>query len=124
VLAECQRLDLAFIPYFPLASGLLTGKYKKGLPAAPGTRLHQAWAASVRTAENEIVVEKLSAFAKKRRHTLLELAVSWLAQQPRVASIIAGATSPEQVRANAAAMTWRLTDAEVVEIDRLTAKSA
>ncbi len=107
VLAECAREKLAFLPYFPLASGLLTGKYRKGKPAPAGTRLAAGRYASELNDENLAAVERLIAFAESRGHTLLDLAFSWLLAQPAVASVIAGATSPDQVKANAAAAGWR-----------------
>jgi len=120
VLAACERLGLAFLPYFPLASGLLTGKYSSGAPAPAGTRLTHAWAAKRFLTDDRLDrVEALRRFAESRGHSVLELAVSWLLRRPVVASVIAGATSPEQVRANVQAVSWRLTDAELNEIDRI-----
>jgi aryl-alcohol dehydrogenase-like predicted oxidoreductase len=116
----CERHGLGQLPYFPLASGLLTGKYHRGEAFAAGSRLatlkfFQGWA----TDENFTKIEALQAFAKKRGHTLLDLAFSWLAAHPCVVSVIAGATTPEQVRANAAAANWKLSAAELAEIDAL-----
>jgi aryl-alcohol dehydrogenase-like predicted oxidoreductase len=120
VLAECERQGLALVPYYPLASGLLTGKYRRGRPSPPGARLTDAGDNSrFMTEHNRAAVEALAAFAESRGHTLLELAVSWLLARPQVASVIAGATRPAQVRANAAAATWRLTAEELAEVDRL-----
>jgi aryl-alcohol dehydrogenase-like predicted oxidoreductase len=119
VIAECERQGLAFLPYFPLASGLLTGKYRQGQPAPEGTRLAGARSASQLSEENLSKVETLIAFAESRGHTILELACSWLLMRPTVASVIAGATRPEQVRANVAAAGWRLTADELSEIDRI-----
>ncbi len=120
VLAACERLGLAFLPFFPLASGLLTGKYSSGAPAPAGTRLTHAWAAKRFLTDDRLDrVEALRRFAESRGHSVLELAVSWLLRRPVVASVIAGATSPEQVRANVQAVSWRLTDAELAEIDRI-----
>jgi aryl-alcohol dehydrogenase-like predicted oxidoreductase len=120
VLPACERLGPAFLPYFPLASGLLTGKLEPGKPAPADSRLSVSWTARFTTEKNMRTAEGLKAFAAARRHTLLELAFSWLAARPQVASVIAGATSPEQVRANAAAAGWSLTREELAEIDRLT----
>jgi aryl-alcohol dehydrogenase-like predicted oxidoreductase len=124
VLDACRRLGMSFMPYFPLASGLLTGKYRKGQPAPAGTRLggDGSQLAEQVVDENRLAVaERLAEFAQSRGHTLLELALSWLASQRAVATVIAGATSPEQVRANVAATTaWQLTDEELKEIDELT----
>jgi aryl-alcohol dehydrogenase-like predicted oxidoreductase len=120
VLAECARQGLAFLPYFPLASGLLTGKYRRGEPAPEGTRLAAAAAAErFRTEANQEIAEALRAFAESRGRTLLELAISWLLSRPVVASVIAGATRPEQARANAGACGWVLSAEELAEVDRL-----
>ncbi len=120
VLPECERLGLAFIPYFPLASGVLTGKYTRGGPVARG-RLSDPGSSRDRflNDRNRRIAEKLSAFAESRGHTLLELAFSWLLAHPPVASVIAGATKPEQVRANARSAGWRLTKEELAEVDRI-----
>lgn len=121
VLGECRRLGLAYLPYFPLASGLLTGKYRPQEPPPSGTRL-QRWgdrAKGILTDENFAAVERLSSWAAAHGHPVLELAVAWLLAEPAVASVIAGATSPEQVRANAAAAGWRLSAAERAEVTAL-----
>ena len=104
VLPLCRELGVSYIPYFPLASGLLTGKYRRDEPAPAGTRL------AGREIEDERFdrVEAFAAFAEERGHTLHELAISALASTPGIGSIIAGATKPGQVRANAAAASWRL----------------
>jgi len=122
VLPECERLGLAFIPYFPLASGALTGKYTRGGPAAKG-RLSEPGSARDRflNERNRRIARELAEFAESRGHTLLELAFSWLLAHPPVASVIAGATKPEQVHANAKAASWRLTEEELAEVDRLAA---
>jgi aryl-alcohol dehydrogenase-like predicted oxidoreductase len=120
VLAECERQGLAFIPYFPLASGLLTGKYRRGLPAPKGSRIEPGGRFADLLAERNLeVVERLIAFAEARGRTLLELAISWLLARPQVASVIAGATAPEQVAANARAASWQLTSADLAEIDAI-----
>jgi aryl-alcohol dehydrogenase-like predicted oxidoreductase len=116
VIPECRKEGLAFLPFFPLANGLLTGKYRRGQAAPKGSRGDAGFGPKVFTDENLAKVEKLTAFAKERGHTLLELAFSWLAAQPTVASVIAGATSPEQVKANASAADWKLTAADLAEI--------
>ena len=121
VLPECERQGLGFLPYFPLASGLLTGKYRKGQPAPPGTRGSGDAGQRMLTDENLDRVEMLLAFATERGHSLLELAMSWLARQPVIASVIAGATKPEQVAANVASVDWKLTPEELREIDSLLA---
>jgi aryl-alcohol dehydrogenase-like predicted oxidoreductase len=119
VLPECERLGLAFIPYFPLANGLLTGKYRRGKDAPAGSRLDSARGERLLTDRNLDVVERLIGFSESRGRTILELAFSWLLTRPAVASVIAGATSSEQARSNAAAAGWELTDAELAEVDSI-----
>ncbi len=121
VLAECVRLGAAFLPYFPLASGLLTGKYRRGEAAPAGSRLSSGARASEFNDERMTKVEALRQFAEARGHTLLQLAFSWLLARTVVASVIAGATSVEQVRANVAAASWELKPDEIAEIDRISA---
>ena len=119
VLPACRKLGLSFMPYFPLASGLLTGKYRKGQPPPPGTRL-AGRGDELMNDERLDLVERLMAFAEQHGHTILELAMSWLAVQPEIATVIAGATSAQQVRANAEAVeAWRLSEDEFAEIDDL-----
>jgi aryl-alcohol dehydrogenase-like predicted oxidoreductase len=118
VLQECERAGLAFLPFFPLASGLLTGKYRKGMGVPEGSRIAD-WFEGKITPLDLQRIEALIAFAEARGHTILELAFSWLLAHRVVASVIAGATNPEQVRANVAAANWTLTAAELIEIDRL-----
>jgi aryl-alcohol dehydrogenase-like predicted oxidoreductase len=128
VLPTCGRLGLSFVPYFPLASGLLTGKYARGAAPPAGTRLAK-WPADrvgrLLNGDRFAVVEQLAALAVRHGHTLHELALSWLAANPLVASVIAGATSPEQVRSNATATTaWELNDEVRREVDQITAPAA
>ena len=121
VLPACRKLGLSFMPYFPLASGMLTGKYRRGQPPPPGTRMagRDGWDEFL-TDERFDVVERLTAFAKEHGHTILQLAMAWLASQPEIATVIAGATSPDQVRENAEAVeTWKLSDDEFAEVDDL-----
>jgi aryl-alcohol dehydrogenase-like predicted oxidoreductase len=123
VLPACERFGLGFLPYFPLASGLLSGKYRRGEPPPEGTRL-AAWAetgAQAMSDANFDKVEALDAWARERGHSLLELAFAWLLGQPVVSSVIAGATTPEQVAANAATAAWQLTPEEVSEVTKLVA---
>ena len=117
-----QEYRLGLLPFFPLASGLLTGKYKRGEAAPADTRFGKAPQLRERyvTERNEDIVDKLKAFAESRGHTLLELALSWLAARPQVASVIAGATRVEQVEQNVKAITWSLTAQEMAEIDGIT----
>ena len=122
-LPACERLGLGFLPYFPLASGMLSGKYHRGEAAGEGTRL-AGWgkrAEGILNEANFAKVERLSAWAQARGRTILELAFAWLLGHPAVSSVIAGATSPEQVRANAATADWRLSPEEVDEVRKLVA---
>ncbi|MBV8841276.1 MAG: aldo/keto reductase [Bryobacterales bacterium] len=119
VLAECVRQGIGFIPYFPLANGLLTGKYRGGQPLPEGSRAKDGFGPKIFTEENVAKAEALGKFAESRGHTLLELAVSWLAGQTPVASVIAGAKTPEQVRANASAANWKLTRQELAEVGQI-----
>jgi aryl-alcohol dehydrogenase-like predicted oxidoreductase len=117
-----RKYGLGLLPYFPLASGLLTGKYKNNAPLPAGSRLANSarHAGDLLNARNWRIVDALTAFAAARGHTLLELAMSWLASRPFVASIIAGATRPEQVEQNVAAVGWAPSPADLAEIDRIT----
>jgi aryl-alcohol dehydrogenase-like predicted oxidoreductase len=125
VLAECERLGLAFLPFFPLMSGLLTGKYRKGGPIPEGTRVakYERYR-KLLTDENLDRVESLIGYAESRGHTILELAFSWLLAHRVVASVIAGASSAQQVRANVGAAGWRLDAAELSEIDAFLSREA
>jgi aryl-alcohol dehydrogenase-like predicted oxidoreductase len=120
---EAYRMGL--LPFFPLASGLLTGKYRRGAPMPEGTRLAntQRLADRYMTEANWGKVERLQAFAEGRGKTLLDLAFGWLAARPYVSSVIAGATKPEQLEANVRAAEWALTPEDLAEIDRLAAGS-
>lgn len=121
VLPACERFGLGFLPFFPLASGLLTGKYKRGEAAPEGTRL-AAWGSRGQAAINDRNmdrVEALETWASEKGHTLLELAFAWLLAHPAVSSVIAGATSPEQVQANAAAANWALSAQDRDEVTKL-----
>ncbi len=116
-LAAAEKLGLGYIPYFPLASGLLTGKYHRGERPPPGTRL-----AGSEVSDDEFArVEALTRFAADHDRTLLELAIGWLASLAPVTSVITGATKPEQIRANTAAATWHLSDGELAAVARLIA---
>lgn len=117
VLPRCAELGVGFVPYFPLASGLLTGKYRRGEPAPPGTRLEGRLADEDDATWDR--VEALARFAGRRGRSLLELALAGLLAREGVAAVIPGATSPEQVRANASAGAWRLGPDELAELDRL-----
>jgi len=121
VLPECSRSGVAFLPYFPLANGLLTGKYRKGRTFPDSSRGKDAFGPRVFTPENLERIEALIAFAESRNHSLLELGFSWLAARPEVCSVIAGAKTPDQVRANSSAASWKLTSRDLAEIDRILA---
>ena len=116
------KLNLGLVPYYPLAGGALTGKYRRDAPLPAGARHASGSHRFLDPHWDEI--EKLNAFVEKRGHALTELAMSWLAGRPLVASIIAGATKPEQVEANAKAVSWKLSAEEMAEVDRITAAKA
>lgn len=120
-----ESYGLGLLPYFPLASGLLTGKYDRNAPMPEGTRLANTERLAKRymTDANWAVVEKLEPWVKERGHTMLELAFSWLACRPGVSSVIAGATKPEQLEQNVQAASWELSDEEMAEIDRLSGRA-
>lgn len=120
-----EELGLAVLPYFPLASGLLTGKYRAGVAPDPSWRISQrpAERREAELADERLAtVERLREFAEAQGHSLLELAFSWLASQSVVASVIAGATSAEQIQANVRAAGWQLSDDELAEVDRRTGR--
>jgi aryl-alcohol dehydrogenase-like predicted oxidoreductase len=119
VLPECARTGVTFLPYFPLANGLLSGKYRKGSPFPESSRGKDEFGPKVFTEENLERVETLIAFAKSRGHSLLDLAFSWLAVRPEVCSVIAGARNAEQVHANSGAISWKLSAADMAELDKL-----
>jgi aryl-alcohol dehydrogenase-like predicted oxidoreductase len=123
VTPSCERFGLGVLPFFPLASGLLTGKYTRGEAPPEGTRL-AAWGprgAQALSDKNFDKLEALSGWASERGHNMLELAFAWLLGHPVVSSVIAGATKPEQVAANAATASWKLTPDEVAEVTKLAA---
>jgi aryl-alcohol dehydrogenase-like predicted oxidoreductase len=107
---------LGMLPYFPLASGLLTGKYKNGMPEGARLTKSQQLAGDFMTEKNMAVVEKLEAYCQSKERTLLELAFSWLAANPVVSSVIAGATKPEQLEQNVNAVNWKMTAEEMGEV--------
>ena len=114
VLPRCAELGVGFIPYFPLASGLLTGKYRRGEAPPSGSRLEDRGEALSDETFDEL--DRLEAFAEARGRSLLEVAIAGLASQPAVASVIAGATRPEQVTQNAGAGDWELSENELAEL--------
>jgi aryl-alcohol dehydrogenase-like predicted oxidoreductase len=125
LIPSLQAHGLGLLPYFPLASGLLTGKYKHGQDIPGGTRMALMKRMSDRymTDANWDIVGKLGSFCAERGHGLLELAFSWLAARPQLSSVIAGATKPEQIEANVKAVEWKLSADEIAEVDRLTKKA-
>jgi aryl-alcohol dehydrogenase-like predicted oxidoreductase len=123
VFSACERLGMAFVPYFPLESGLLTGKYRRGEDRPEGSRL-AAWgerAGAFIDDDKLATVERLISWCEARDHTLLDLAMSWHASHPLVASVIAGATTPAQIEANVAAAGWSLTADDRAEVDAVIA---
>jgi aryl-alcohol dehydrogenase-like predicted oxidoreductase len=118
----CRHFGVGVLPYFPLASGFLTGKYKRGSGLPEGTRLGAMKVLADRLVNdaNFDAIEKLEGFAREREHTMVELAMSWLAAQPEVSSVIAGATKPEQVSENVKSVNWKMTPEELKAVDRLT----
>jgi aryl-alcohol dehydrogenase-like predicted oxidoreductase len=121
VLPACERLGLGFVPYFPLASGLLTGKYRRGEQAPSGARL--AGREQVASEEQFELLDALERYAEERGRSMLEVAIGGLLARPVVSSVIAGATKPEQVRANAAAARWTASPGDVAALDSLLATS-
>jgi len=119
--AACARHGLGFLPFYPLAAGMLTGKYRPGEPPAPGTRLSvpNRFYDGLLNEANFARLVKLEGFARERGRSILELAIGWLASQPIVSSVICGATRPDQVEANVRASAWRLTPEEMAAIDGL-----
>ena len=131
VLDACRELAVAFVPYFPLKSGLLTGKYRRGDDPPEGSRLggkkgsrFQSMGDRLLTDENLDTVERLVAWAEAQGHTILDLAFAYLLAHEPVASVIAGATKPSQIAGNAAAAGWRLSESEVAEVDALLRQPA
>jgi aryl-alcohol dehydrogenase-like predicted oxidoreductase len=124
MLPAIEAYGLGLLPYFPLASGMLTGKYKRNSAPPAGTRFAAMQSLSNRFGNdaNWDIVEQLEAFCARKGRKLLDLAFSWLLAKPPVSSVIAGATKPEQVEQNVTAAGWALTPDEVAEVDRITAK--
>jgi aryl-alcohol dehydrogenase-like predicted oxidoreductase len=123
VIPACEHFGLGVLPFFPLGSGLLSGKYRRGEAPPEGSRL-AAWGGRGQAAMSDAnfdKVEALTAWAQERGHTILDLAFAWLLGHKVVSSVIAGATSPEQIAANVATAEWRLTPEEMEEVGRLVA---
>jgi aryl-alcohol dehydrogenase-like predicted oxidoreductase len=120
IMIDCAHAGIAFLPYFPLANGLLTGKYRAGQKAPDGSRASEGFGPKVFTRKNLALVERLIDFAQSRNHTILELAFGWLLAHKPVASVIAGASKPEQVKVNVMeASGWQLTEEEMREMDKI-----
>jgi aryl-alcohol dehydrogenase-like predicted oxidoreductase len=121
LMPAARKLGFGLLPYFPLASGLLTGKYRRNVTLPAGTRLAntQRLAERYLTGRNWEIAEKLGDFVEARGRTMLELAFSWLLAQSPVASVIAGATRPEQLVQNVKAGSWVLTADELAEVGRI-----
>lgn len=120
LLPELEHAGLAFLPYFPLASGMLTGKYRKGEKPPEGSRAKEGFGPKVVTRKNLAIVEDLIDYAQSHNHTILELAFAWLLAHKPVASVIAGASRPEQVKDNAAAASsWKMTDDQMADIAKI-----
>jgi aryl-alcohol dehydrogenase-like predicted oxidoreductase len=117
VAPACERLGVSILPFFPLEKGLLSGKYRRGEAAPAGTRL--AGGGEVASAEQFDVIESLAAFARERGLELIDVAIAGLGAQPAVASVIAGATRPEQIAANVASARWQPSEADLAELDRI-----
>ena len=112
----CEAYDIGILPYYPLANGFLTGKYRRGQPAPEGTRLAEG-DRGMFTDANFDLLERLEAFCEERGHSVLELAFAWLLANSAVSSVIAGATRAEQIVANAKAASWSLTAEDVAEVN-------
>ena len=149
LLPACLEHGIGLLPYFPLASGFLTGKYRRRERRPEGSRLEDGspktdsltgqpdaivrrvrpelvrWLTeeSIFNDQNYEILEKLTAFAEARGHSVLELAIAWLAGQPGVGSVLVGASSPEQLEQNARAADWHLTAAELAEVAEITVSS-
>jgi aryl-alcohol dehydrogenase-like predicted oxidoreductase len=114
VLPVCEQLEIGFVPYFPLASGLLTGKYRRGAAGPTGARLSDR--SDIATDEQWRIIERLAAYAQERGITMTDVAIGGLLAQSAVSSVIAGATKPEQVRLNAAAARWQPDGDDLAEL--------
>jgi len=123
LMPACEKYGLGILPYFPLASGFLSGKYRLGAPAPEGTRLAGPMGERMLTESNYATLQKLEAFAEQRGRPMIDLAVGWLASHPVVSSVIAGATKPEQIEQNVRAAEWKLSREEMAEVNALSKRS-
>jgi aryl-alcohol dehydrogenase-like predicted oxidoreductase len=120
VLPYCKARNVGILPFFPLAGGFLTGKYKRGQPAPAGSRGETSpYVQKYMTDKNYDKVEAMESWAQERGHTMGELAHAWLLAHPEVSSVISGATNLEQVKANAASASWHLSQDELAEVNKL-----
>jgi aryl-alcohol dehydrogenase-like predicted oxidoreductase len=118
LLPFCQEYGVGILPYYPLAQGFLTGKYRRGETAPAGSRFSMVERETL-TKRSFDILDGLEQFSRDRGHTVLELAFAWLLAKPAVSSVIAGATSPEQIEANSRSGEWQLTDQEMAELDQI-----
>ena len=121
LLPFCRAMDVGLLPYFCLANGLLAGRYLQGVPEPPDSRAAafertRRYLSRYATPENYALIDRLSAFARARGHTLADLAIAWLLAEPAVASVLTGASSEDQISANARAASWKLNSDEVAQI--------
>jgi aryl-alcohol dehydrogenase-like predicted oxidoreductase len=127
LLPAMEQMGLGLLPYYPIASGLLTGKYKRGQPLPADSRFavitERDYTGQFLTEANWARLDQLTAFVERRGYKLLDVAISWLYAKPLVASVIAGATKPEQVEANVKAAALKLTADDMAELDEITAGS-
>lgn len=121
VMPVCERLGIGFVPYYPLASGLLTGKYRRGEPGPSGARLSER--EQIASDEQFDLLDALDGYARDRGISMLDVAIGALIERPVISSVIAGATKPEQVRANAAAARWKPSDQDLVKLEELLGPS-
>lgn len=122
ILPFCQQYGVGILPYYPLAEGFLTGKYRRDQAPPSGTRLGEVERGDYLSEENFDILDGLEKFSEERGHTVLDLAFAWLLAKPPVSSVIAGATTPAQIEANAASGDWELTDDEMEELGRILAQ--
>ena len=121
LLPACVAAGVGLLPYYPLANGILTGKYRRGVRPPAGTRLGGGGRGGLNDATFDIL-EALARIARDRGYDLLDLAISWLAERPGVSSVIAGARTPEQAVRNARAAAWRMTEADLAAIEAVTGR--
>lgn len=122
LIPACRAIGIGFIPYFPLAGGMLTGKYREGEPAPEGTRGHnnERFFRVFGTARNFAIVRRLEDWVRRHERTVTDVAIAWLLAQPSVSTVITGVTKPEQIEINAAAAVWTMTPEEVTDVTALT----